>query len=85
MVRIQVLGLGNSRHRRLSSNLRYALEAAGMHAKVEQVTEVDEILRFKVSAIPAILLDGQVLVENGNMPTVEELRELLAAAAAAAS
>lgn len=76
MIRIQVLGLGNSQHRKLSSNLRSALEIAGLSAEVEQVTEVDDILRYKVGSIPAILLDGQVLFEN-RLPTIEELREML--------
>ena len=82
MIRIQVLGLGNSQHRKLSHNLRSALESIGLRAKVEQVTEVEDILRYKVSSIPAILLDGQALFENGDMPSIEELRDLLAGVAA---
>jgi small redox-active disulfide protein 2 len=77
MVRIQVLGLGNSKHRQLSRNLLAAISAAGIEAEVEQVTEVDEILRFKVSSIPAIIYEGRVFFENGRIPSVEELCELL--------
>ncbi|MCB9049111.1 MAG: thioredoxin family protein [Lewinellaceae bacterium] len=83
MIRIQVLGLGNSQHRKLSSNLRSALESVGLPAEVEQVTEVDDILRYKVSSIPAILLEGQVVFENGHMPSIEELREILSVVASA--
>ncbi|MCO6476832.1 MAG: thioredoxin family protein [Phaeodactylibacter sp.] len=83
MIRIQVLGLGNSQHRKLSSNLRSALESVGVSAEVEQVTEVDDILRYKVGSIPAILFDGQVLFENGHMPSIEELREVLSVVASA--
>lgn len=83
MIRIQVLGLGNSQHRKLSSNLRSALDSSGLSVNVEQVTEVDDILRYKVASIPAILLNGQVLFENGHMPSIEELREVLTGATAA--
>ena len=82
MIRIQILGLGNSQHRKLSDNLRSALESVGLRAKVEQVTEVDDILRYKVSSIPTILLNGQVLFENGHTPSVEELRDALSGMAA---
>ena len=83
MIRIQVLGLGDSQHRKLSNNLRLALESIGLRAEVQQVNEVDDILRYKVSSIPAILLDGQVLFENGHMPSIDELREVLSGVAAA--
>ncbi|MCB0562723.1 MAG: thioredoxin family protein, partial [Phaeodactylibacter sp.] len=59
MIRIQVLGLSNSQHRKLSHNLRSALESVGLPAEVEQVTDVDDILQYKIGSIPAILLDGQ--------------------------
>ncbi len=81
MIRIQVLGLGNEPHRKLSSNLHSALKSAGLPAEVQQVTEVDDILRFKVSSIPTILLEGRALFENGYIPTIEELREVLSNAA----
>lgn len=77
MVRIQVLGLGNNKHRQLSQNLMAALARAGLRAEVEQVTDVDEILRLKVSSIPAIILNGRIFFENGHTPTVEELLSLL--------
>ncbi|MCB0585236.1 MAG: thioredoxin family protein, partial [Phaeodactylibacter sp.] len=83
MIRIQVLGLGNSQHRKLSHNLRSALESVGLPAEVEQVTDVDDILQYKIGSIPAILLDGQVLFENGHMPSIDELREVLSGVAAA--
>ena len=81
MVHIQVLGLGNSQHRQLSHNLLAALDSVGLHAEIEQVTEVDDILRFRVSAIPAIIFNGHVFYENGHTPSIEELRKLLSAQA----
>jgi small redox-active disulfide protein 2 len=79
MIKIQILGLGNSKHRQLSRNLHSALKIVGIEAEVEQVTEVDEILRFKVSSIPAIVYDGRIFFQNGHIPGIEELCELLAA------
>ncbi len=85
MIRIQILGLGNSKHRQLSSNLHLAIESAGLPAEVVQITEVDEILGFKVHSIPAIVLEEKVVFEDGHSPTpsVEELRKLLASMAVA--
>ena len=85
MIRIQVLGLGNSKHRQLSSNLYLAIESAGLPAELEQITEVDQILGFKVHSIPAFVLEEKILFEDGQSPTpsVEELRKLLTSMAVA--
>lgn len=72
MRRIQVLGPGCRKCRRLAANA--AAAAAPLGCTVERVTDLAEILKFDVSATPALAVDGQVVVA-GRVPSVEELKK----------
>ena len=72
MHKIQILGIGCKKHKLLEANLWEALEYLSVHVDIEQVTEVDEIVDYRISSIPALLIDGEPVFQ-GVAPGVEDL------------
>jgi small redox-active disulfide protein 2 len=77
MKKIQVLGAGCPRCRKLAENAQAAAAALGAGYRVEKVTDIAEIMKFGVLMTPALAVDGVVKVV-GRVPGVEEIRKLLA-------
>lgn len=73
-MKIQVLGTGCAKCRKLKENVREAVAAAGEHAEIESVTDLDRILAFDVMTTPALVLDGQVKAA-GTIPTIAQIGE----------
>ncbi len=76
---IKVLGSGCPNCKRLEANVRRALEARGIEATVEKVTDVGEILGYGVSSTPALVIDGRVVLA-GRVPSPTQLEGVLAGA-----
>jgi small redox-active disulfide protein 2 len=76
---IKVLGSGCPNCKRLEANVRRALEARGIDATVEKVTDLGEILGYGVSSTPALVIDGRVVLA-GRVPSPTQLEGVLAGA-----
>ena len=50
-----------------------------MDYQLEKVTDLKQILAFRVMMTPALVVDGTVMV-TGRVPSVEELKKLLGTA-----
>ncbi len=72
MNKIQILGIGCKKHKTLEANLATALKYLCIDVKIEQVTEVDEIVDYHISSIPALLVDGEPVFQ-GMAPNVEDI------------
>jgi small redox-active disulfide protein 2 len=77
MKKVQVLGAGCPRCRKLAENAEAAVSALGAEYRVEKVTNIAEILKFGVMMTPALAVDGEVKVV-GRVPDIAEIRKLLA-------
>jgi len=77
---IQILGTGSPEGIALAKNVAAALRELGIQAPIEQVADMDQITTFRVMATPALVVDGPVRVV-GRVPTVEEIKTLLAGGA----
>ena len=77
MKKLQILGTGCPKCRKLAENVKTAAEAAGIEYELVKVTDVNEIMKFGVMITPALAVDGEVKVV-GKAPDVERLRELIA-------
>jgi len=76
MRKIQILGIGCRKTQALKANLLDALEYLCIDGVIEEVTGVDEIVRYRISSIPALLIDGQVVFQ-GTVPSVEDILKSL--------
>jgi small redox-active disulfide protein 2 len=76
MKRVQILGTGCPKCRKLAENAQAAVRELGLDCEVEKVTRIAEIAAFGVMITPALAIDGQVKLV-GKVPSVAELKELL--------
>lgn len=77
MKKIQILGTGCSKCKKLAENTETAAKELGIEYQIEKVTDISEIMKFGVMLTPALAIDGQVKV-SGKVPTVQNIKEMLA-------
>ena len=77
MKRLQILGTGCPKCKKLAENAEAAAKALGVEYTLEKVTDINEIMKFGVMMTPALAVDGEVKVV-GRVPDVEEIMKLLA-------
>lgn len=75
---VKVLGPGCRNCKNLERVTREALEALGIDAVVEKVTDFPTIVGYGVLSTPALVVDDQVVL-SGRVPTASAVREILAA------
>ena len=74
---IQVLGTGCAKCTKLKEHAEAAVGELGTDATVEKVEDINDITAMGVLMTPALAVDGDVKVV-GRVPSVEELKQLLA-------
>ncbi len=76
MTKIQVLGTGCAKCKKLADNAEQAARQAGIEYTLEKVTDITEIMKFGVAMTPALAIDGQVKVA-GKVPDPAAIQALL--------
>ena len=76
MKKIQILGTGCPKCKKLAENIETAAKNLGIEYEIEKVTDINEIMKFGVMVTPALAVDGQVKVA-GKVLSVEEAKNLL--------
>jgi len=76
-MKIQILGTGCPKCKKLAENVQIAAKDAGLECEIVKVTDINEIMKFGVMLTPALAVDGQVKVV-GKVPSPEEIKKILA-------
>ncbi len=76
MKKIQILGTGCPKCKKLAENAEIAAKELGMEYELEKVTKIGDIMKFGVMMTPGLAVDGKVKVV-GKVPSVEQLKEIL--------
>ena len=76
MKKVQVLGTGCLKCRKLVETTETAAQALGIEYELEKVTDINAIMGFGVMMTPALVVDGDVKV-SGKVPSVEEVKSML--------
>ena len=76
MKKIQILGTGCPKCKKLAENVEAAAKELEVEYQVEKVTEIAEIMKFGVMVTPALAIDGQVKV-TGKVADVGAIKEML--------
>ena len=76
MRKIQILGTGCPKCRKLSENAEAAAGELGIEYCIEKVTNINDIMKFGVMMTPALAVDGRVKIA-GKVPGVEEIKSML--------
>ena len=77
MKKLQILGTGCPKCKKLAENAEAAAKALGIDYELQKVTDINEIMKFGVMITPALAVDGQVKVA-GKVPEPEAIKDLLA-------
>ncbi|MCE5276479.1 MAG: thioredoxin family protein [Planctomycetaceae bacterium] len=75
-MKLQILGTGCPKCRKLAENAEAAAKALGVDYTVEKVTDLNAIMAMGVIMTPALVVDGQVKAV-GKVPDVEAIKGLL--------
>jgi small redox-active disulfide protein 2 len=76
MVKIEVLGTGCAKCKRLLANAEQAVKDLKIAADVIKVDDIDAIVDRGVMMTPALFINGVVRAE-GRVPDVDEIRRML--------
>ncbi len=76
MKKLQILGTGCAKCKKLAENTEAAAKALGIEYTLEKVTDIREIMKFGVIMTPALVVDGVVKVV-GKAPDSEAIKGLL--------
>ena len=76
MKKVQILGTGCPKCKKLAENAENAAKELGIEYEIEKVTDINEIIEFGVMMTPALAVDGEVNV-MGKVASVEEIKELI--------
>lgn len=77
MKKIQILGTGCPKCKKLAENAESAAQSLGIEYEIEKVTDINEIMEFGVMMTPALAVDGEVKVA-GKVPDTEAIKDMLA-------
>ncbi len=77
MKKVEVIGTGCAKCRRLLANAEQAVKDLKIAAEVIKVDDIDEIVNRGVMMTPALFIDGNVRAE-GRIPDVNEIKRMLA-------
>ncbi len=72
MMEIKVLGPGCPKCGQTEKIVKEAVAEAGVEATVEKITDVMQIMTYRIMSTPAVVVDGQVK-SAGKIPKKEEI------------
>ena len=76
MTKIEVVGTGCAKCKRLLANAEQAVRDLKIKADVIKVDDIDEIVNRGIMLTPALFIDGTVRTE-GRVPDVNEIKTML--------
>ena len=75
-MKIEVLGTGCTKCKKLVKLTTEIVEELGLDATVEKVEDIYKIMQYGVMRTPGLVINDKVVM-SGSMPTTLELKELL--------
>jgi len=76
MKKIQILGTGCAKCKKLTEHAEKAAQELGIDYEIEKVTDIKQIMNFGVMMTPGLVIDGKVKT-TGKVISVEEVKKLL--------
>ncbi len=76
MTKLQILGTGCPKCKKLAENAEAAAKSLGMEYELVKVTDIAEIMKYGVMMTPALAVDGVVKVV-GKVPDPDAIKALI--------
>jgi len=77
MKKLQILGTGCPKCKKLAELTGEAAKSLGIEHQIEKVEDIKQIISFGVMMTPALVVNGEVKV-SGRVPTVDEIKKMIA-------
>ncbi|MCF7878255.1 MAG: thioredoxin family protein [Candidatus Omnitrophica bacterium] len=74
-MKIEILGMGCPKCKKLYENVQAVLKESGKQAEVVKVEDVAKITEYAVMTTPALVIDGEVKAA-GKVLSVEDIQKL---------
>ncbi len=76
---IQVIGIGCAACKHMEADVRQVAARLGLEATIERVNTMEDIMRFRLLALPGLAVDGEVISAGygGQWRVEKALREWL--------
>lgn len=75
-MKIEVLGSGCAKCKRLHKNVEKAVKKTKVDAEVVKIEDIAEIMERGVMMTPGLVIDGEI-VSRGKVPGVDEIIEFI--------
>jgi len=75
-MKIEILGMGCPKCKKLYENVNQALKDTGKKAEVVKVEDINKITEYAVMTTPALVIDGQIK-SAGKVLSADEIAGLL--------
>ena len=76
MKKIQILGTGCPKCKKLAENAETAAKELGIEYELEKVTQINDIMKMGVMFTPALAINGEVKVA-GKVASPEDIKGML--------
>jgi small redox-active disulfide protein 2 len=76
MKKIQILGTGCPKCKKLAENAEAAAKELGIEYEIEKVTQINDIMKMGIMVTPALAIDGEVKVA-GKVASPEDIKKML--------
>ncbi len=76
MKKIQILGTGCPKCKKLAENAEAAAKELGVEYELEKVTQINDIMKMGVMVTPALAIDGDVKVA-GKVSSPDDIKAML--------
>ena len=75
-MRIEILGTGCPKCKKLAENTENAVKELGIEAEVIKVTDIKEIMNYGVMTTPGLVVDGKV-ISAGKALNSDDIKKLI--------
>lgn len=75
-MKIQILGTGCPKCKKLAENAELAAKEAGIEFELEKVTQINDIMKMGVMVTPALAIDG-VVKSAGKVLSPDDIKKML--------
>jgi small redox-active disulfide protein 2 len=75
-MKIEILGMGCPKCKKLYENVQEALVNTGKQAEVVKVEDIDKITQAGVMFTPALIIDGKIKA-SGKVLTTQEIEKMI--------
>jgi small redox-active disulfide protein 2 len=76
MKKIQILGTGCPKCKKLAENAEAAAKELGIEYEIEKVTQINDIMKMGVMMTPALAVDGEVKIA-GKVASSDDIKKML--------